>query len=466
MRALAVALCLALVAACTPKRPPKPPEPPPPPVKEAKFLNLLVRQEAGGTLMKGGQPWKPFGFVPCWDGEEVDHMGWPGIDDAGMDYALQYGADAFHIRLGPFTRDDKWPNGLNAGSSAYIDDDPAKGFNPAWWAKVRRIVERAGQRGAVVEVDLIDGWQCRHATPKGDPGSVPHPWSAADLNACANTLTPTHRDWLRKIVDEVGCFGNVIWQDGNEIGINASYKPAWSFAIRDVIREAEQELGCGVVHLFGTNSGHADVESDPRIDYTVTHQRAGVSGPYYGKHRMNNERNPPFLPDQEHALWCAARENGAATWWYWRGGTHKDEMSDTLALWQKGCEGMGGGDCPFEVPVPTVIRVKPHGTDYYDATPLVQNFTYCRSIDSDRSLCPVRPEGDPFREPCEQSAMGSQIQWWLTDVEGDLGIKVSHRGYGVTVTGRGKARLRCTFATANGEDKCSNAQGGELWVSR
>jgi hypothetical protein len=67
---------------------------------------------------------------------------------------------------------------------------------------------------------------------------------------------------------------------------------------------------------------------------------------------------------------------------------------------------------PLPPPV-TRLRLKVHlsGRDYLtlDATPLVgPNANYCRSIGytDGRSICPVRPEGDPQRRECEAYAVG------------------------------------------------------------
>lgn len=454
-------LALLLAGACTKPRPPQPPQPPQPPAPTIQYPELLVRQ-SGGTLTRGGQPFLVFGAIPCWDGEEIDHNGWPGFDQNWINYTRPYGANAYHLRLGPAATDGRWPNGLNYQRSPYVNDDPAQGWDEAWWNRVRKMVEMAGDAGAVVEVDLIDGWACKHASW----GDFAMPWGAADIEACTNRLTDTHKAFLRKAVHELGCYANVIWQDGNEVGVSGRYDPRWSLEMVALVRQYEQDPeACGVVHMFGTNSGHEVVEAHPSIDYTSTHSGTGIDGPHFGKYRQNNEHNPYFSPEQEHALYCAARNVGQA-WWFWRGGMSADDMTRTLELWASGCDGMGGGSCPFDVPVPTQIRVKPHGTDYYDATPLVQNRAYCRSIDSDREACPIRPEGDPFREDCEVKAMGGRIEWNLEDVVGDIAITVRHRGYGIQVSGSGSARVRCTFPAAGGEDRCRDAVGGELRISR
>ena len=73
-----------------------------------------------------------------------------------------------------------------------------------------------------------------------------------------------------------------------------------------------------------------------------------------------------------------------------------------------------GSGCGIPYPPPvTRIKVKEHlsGGDYdtLDATPLVgHDVMYCAAIGytDGRSLCPVRPEGHPEREACEEWAVG------------------------------------------------------------
>jgi hypothetical protein len=445
---------------------PKPPEPPKPPVREPKFLDLLLRQEAG-KLTQNGQPFLLFGAIPCWDGEEKDHNGWPGFDQAWIDYCKPFGVNALHLRLGPCKKDDRWPNGLNYQFGPYVNDDPAQGFEPRWWDRVRGMVEAAGNAGMLVEVDLIDGWVVKHAGPGW--GDFECPWPAEDVAAATNHMTPIQREFLRKAVEEIGPYGNVILQDSNECGVSGRYRPEWTFEMVDLVRRYEQEVGLGVVHMFGTCSGRDEVEADPRIDYSSTHRETGIDGPHHGKFRQNNEHNsePLFTPEQEHALYCAARQVGQA-WWFWRGGRSREQMDETLKLWASGCEGMGGGSSPFDVPTVSWIKVKPHGVDYYDATPLINDAAYCHSIGFPRgqSTCPCRPEGDPFREATELKSMGGRIQWSLEEATGTIAIKPRGNGFGFSVSGHGSA-LVVARVPARGQDNLArDGQGKELRITR
>ncbi|MGE5126817.1 MAG: hypothetical protein ACM3PV_11035 [Betaproteobacteria bacterium] len=76
--------------------------------------------------------------------------------------------------------------------------------------------------------------------------------------------------------------------------------------------------------------------------------------------------------------------------------------------------GEGSGECGEPLPPPvTSIGVKVHirGTENWilDSTPLVgPDLEYCRKIGftDNRSVCPVRPEGNPQRSACELYAIG------------------------------------------------------------
>lgn len=431
--------------------------------KVAKYQELLVTPGPEGTLTRGSQPFNMFGFIPCWDPTEQNHQGWPIIDNAGMDYALSYGANAFMFRLGPFMNDPNPPMNLFPGGP-YIGNDPAQGFDEAWWSAVEAQVLRAAQYGANVQIDLIDGWACKHAAW----GDFQMPWPPADIEACTNAMTPTQEAFIRKAVSQFGCYGNVFWEDGNEVGVSGRYRPQWSEALAAIVRDEEQKNGCGLRHMLGTNSGFEEVECSTSFDYSVTHSETGIGGPQCGKPRMNNEHNPDplFTPDQEKDLYCSAQASGQ-TWWFWRGGQTQENMDKILGLWRDGCSGYNPGECPFTTPDTTWIKVKPHGVDYYDATPLIQDRAYCKSIGfPGQENCPVRPEGDPFREQCEQASMGGEILWWLTEVEGDIAIKVQHRGYQFQVTGSGSAKVNCAVPKDPRTDVCKNGQGGELRISR
>lgn len=446
-------------ASCRPKPPTPIPTPTPPPAPTVMFPELLLRQVEGGVLTRGGQPYKPFGAIPCcmeWD----KPTGWPMFSKEWVDYTSAKGANFYHLRLGPWFADveSEW----TATGGAYMPNSTE--FNPAFWERVRGLVEYAGSKGANVEVDLIDGWGCK-VSQRGDRYNS---WPAPDVHACGKTWTAEHLRFVTKAVEELGRYANVIWQDSNEAGQIEGFNPSWSLAMRDAVRAAEQTLpAMGVVHLFGTNSERDEVELSPGIDLTTTHKRMGIDGSYAGKHRQNNEHNPAFSPEQEHALYCTAQAAGQH-WWYWRAGQNAEEMEKTLSLFGSGCAGFVEGECPFQVPGVAFISAKPHasqpGQVLFDATPLVgPDGGYCRQIGftDGRSFCPVRQEGDPFRGPCELAAMGGEIQWSVT---APLVGNPRQYSFQYVVTGRSgqTGTVTCTFPKAGGAQKCQAPGSGPV----
>lgn len=466
-RLMAVALVLVLWA-CGGHRPPNPPPPPPtPPPPVVMFPDLLLRQD-GGHLTRNGQPFQMFGAIPCWDPTEQDHFGWSGFTQEWINYTKPFGANAYHIRLGPYPHDDTWPNGLAYQHGTYLNDDPAQGFDPVFWDRAVQMCVNAGKAGANCEVTAgWDGWACKHRVW----GDFDAPISLEEAQACTNHQTPLQQAFTRHAVEKFGPLANVIWIDSNEPGVSGWYDPKWSLDMVQMVRQYEQEVGLGVVHMFGTNSGNADVECDPRIDYTATHSNVGIDGPVCGKFRENNEHNPPFTPETERALFCSAKSTGQA-WWYWRGGQTQPDMDATLHLFAEPC-GDITGECPFDVPVVDSIKVKcgpADNVDECDSTPLVKGAAYCRSIGytDGRLVCPVRVEGDPFRLQCELRSMGGLHEFKLTNVQGSINIsKVKGNGFKIELSGSGSAEVQVFAPDRPGEDLAINGQGGKpVSVSR
>jgi hypothetical protein len=409
--------------------------------------------------------------IPCWDPEEINHYGWGGFTQEWIDYTKPFGVNTYYIRLGPSKNFDQWTNGLSYQHSSYINNDPAQGFDPVWWKRATEMCRAAGRADAGCQVDILDGWICKHAVW----GDFESPWSAEDVRACTNHMTPVQEAFVRKAVQEFGCMANVFWQDGNEPGVSGWYDPQWSFRIRDIVRDEEQKVDCGggahVVHMFGTNSGHPVVENDPGIDYTITHSNAGIEGPVAGKFRMNNEHNPPFSPSQERELFCAAK-NAGQTWGYWRGGQTQAEMQETLTLFSQPCPEMPSGECPFDVPMVATIKVKcgpvAGAVNECDSTPLVRGANYCRAIgySDGRTTCPLRLEGDPFRLACELKSMGGTHVFRLANATGDIRIKCrpdgncAHGdGFKIDLEGFGTAEVQVFAPTRPGEDIATDGQG-------
>jgi hypothetical protein len=304
-----------------------------PPKGTPVLLDLLLTEDAP-RLVRGGQPFEPFGAIPCCMDFKPLPAGvavgsrWPLASEAWMDYTGARGANFFHFRMGPFYGDADHESEWADVGGPYVADGPA--WNPAFWAEVRSLVWYAGkQRGANVEVDVIDTWYCKHA----QWGDQPMPWPQAEIDACGRAASPEQERYIRKVVEELGCFANVTWLTDNEGDQIQDTQLDWYRWVRDVIRDEERVHGCAITHLVGTNN---TAFTDGSFDFIATHAKAELAQPIAGKHVENNERNPAFSPEQEHANFCTARSAGLH-WWLWRADMSDADFETTLARFGSGC---------------------------------------------------------------------------------------------------------------------------------
>lgn len=462
LRTLAVMIVAVGLAGCPGPKPPTPtptPDPTPTPVT-LKYSELELRQ-AGGALTRGGSPHAANQFIACCMEFPNPPSMWPGVSKSVVDYAVSKGANMFHFRLGPFFSDAE-PEYATIGG-AYIDGTTE--FNPKYWGYVVEMADYIGDRGCNLEIDLIDGWGCKHTQWGEHYTSFP----AADVNACGKTFTAEHKRFVQKAVQELGCRANVIWSLGNENGQIDGFNPQYELDMVDAIREAEAAQGC-TSHMIGTNSEREEVMASPKVDYIMLHKRSGIDGPWYNKWTSNNERNPGFEPPAEHALFCAAQLAGQH-WAFWRAGMSDEAMDEVMNLRQSGCGNFDGESCPFNVPAVTQVSCKPHaktndGGDIFDCTPLVRDAQYCRSIGmGDRLMCPLRPEGDPFRGACEIKSMGGSTPTYRVS-GGSLILEDWHGGFQFILRGTGSGVVTCTVPSRGAENVCVGQGGGALVVQR
>ncbi len=342
---LALALCLgslALVVACTPKRPPVvKPTPPPPVVTDgtpAKGTPVaperLLRPAPGARVAIGGVQFDAFMAVPCCNTFRIDgveqNSRWPMASERWMDYTGQYGANMFHFRLGPFIASEEVEVEWVDVGGAYIPG--TLDWNPKFWQKVRDLTCHAHKMGALVEVVPIDTWACKYS----QAGNTYMPWPKAAIDACGRRPEAEAERFIRKAVEELGCFGNVIWSTDVEGGNVQGRTPEWFLWVQSVIRDEEQKSGCGFVHMVGTNSRIPEVEG--RVDYVQTHERTTLSSPIAGRWTINNERNPEFPPDVEAGNFAVARGVGLA-WAFWRAGMEDDAFTATLEKFREVARG-------------------------------------------------------------------------------------------------------------------------------
>lgn len=445
-----------LLAGCPgPKPKPTPPPPTPPPTQEVQFKELELRQ-AGGVLTRGGAPHSANQFIACCMEFPNPPSMWPGVSKSVIDYATSRGSNMFHIRLGPFFSTAE-PEYATIGG-AYVDGSTE--FNQKFWDFQKDIIAYAGSKGANVEVDLIDGWGCKHTQWGEKYTSFP----AEDVMACGKTFTPEHKRFVQKAVTEFDQFANVIWSLGNENGQIEGFNPQYELDMVTAVREAEKFTA----HMIGTNSEVEVVMASPLVDYIQLHKREGISEAWYNKWTSNNERNPHFTPAAEHALYCAAKLAGQH-WAFWRAGMSAEAMEEVMLLRQSGCAGFNGESCPFQVPPVTWVSCKPHaktadGGDIFDCTPQVRDAAYCRANGfPDRVVCPLRPEGDPFRGACEIASMGGETPTYRV-TGGTLTLEDWHGGFQFILRGSGSGVVTCTVPSRGPENVCVGVGGASPLV--
>jgi len=457
-------------------QPPDPPTPEPPPVAATKYLDMLLR--AGGPsnfVTRDGEPVEFRGAISCCmdDPDWSDKAsGWPvNFSPAWQDYAgVKFHANFFHGRLGPFLKggtafDDPWDTVGGPYLDMGNDRVDLTTFNQGYWNLIKEWIEYAGDRKRYVEIDLIDGWYCKH----GNWGDVKMPWMSEHniqgenhVQACsAGEIMPglVFDNFIRKAVSEFGGYGNVIWQDGNEIGITGQYNPEWSLSMQQRVRYWEQEVGHGVVHMFGTNSNHPTVMS--QVDFIEGHQRTPWTQPQHGRISLVNEYNPKptYSPEVMNSYRCLAEKAGTF-WWYWRHNQTLEQMESTAALFLL--------ECPDDPTVPPPIGKCPKGTPQArinwhqkgtkwiaDGTPAVCGANYTPDCYKGRACHPVACEGEAnseLRRFCETQLMGGvKPVWELQVYSGTLSL-APHDWFGI-VKGTGKGRLRWSFPNGTATSK-------------
>ena len=314
----------------------------------ATLFDDMVLAAQGGRLVLGDGTEPAFsGAISCCMGG----YGWPLYDEAWVDHGSARGVTFLHVRLGPFLTGPAGESDWAAVGGGYVEVDGKAdllAWNEAFWARVRALLEYAGSRGLWVEVDVADGWAVKHCRWGDLPGYSA--WEAASnvqgedwcATAGSGGIAPgsVHDAWVRKVLLETGAFGNVIFEDGNEVGLVDGYDPAWTLSILAVIREVEAEKGYRR-HLLGTNSGDAGAMGAEGVDYIELHQpTAPDPAGCFGKPCLSNEYNPDpaMTPEQLFAEVCSARALGTY-FWYWRHGQTQEQMDATLGLIQ-------AGECP------------------------------------------------------------------------------------------------------------------------
>lgn len=264
------------------------PEPTPSPSPPSTLGLLSV---SGSDFVANGQRVFLLGSIVCC-GDGTKERGWPLVNKQRQPYLLkvwsalvemaEHGANFTHIRTGPHTAELE--------GEAFIAYEADGTLRQSYFDRVEDVVDLALSLGIYVEVDLVDGWGLKTGNSY---------WSAQG-DTCAifaGPLDEKREAWVRKIVQTVGAYPNVLWQDGNEIGVrpcgnNLSYE--WVEDLERVVRDEERQGGFSR-HVFGTNSERPDIENAAFVDYIERHQR---EAPYpTSKPIMVNEYGGGVSPD-------------------------------------------------------------------------------------------------------------------------------------------------------------------------
>lgn len=307
--------------------------------------SMLLTAQKGRLALGDGSPVDFRGAISCCGGG----FGWPLFDEAWVDYVAAKRTTFLHARVGPFMTSGNGETDWATVGGGYVESNgkaDLAAFNPTFWTRVRALIAYARARRIWVEVDVLDGWAVKHCRAGDIPGYSP--WEKASnvqaTDACATAgsaaVAPgsVHDQWIRKVVLETGRFDNVLYQDGNEIGLVPGYAPAWTTSMKAIVRDEELRDGYPA-HLFGTNSGDATAMNAPSVDYLEFHQTQALpASACFGKPCLVNEYNPkPALTPQElHQRFCAAQQQGTY-FWYWRHGQSAPDMGTTLDLIAAGC---------------------------------------------------------------------------------------------------------------------------------
>jgi hypothetical protein len=327
-------------------KPPIPPEPTPPPVETGRpsgpvYTNLVLRQS-------GGKFTTPLvGAIPCWptdgtgevlrvDGRVIPYW-WSLVSPEWIDHIKEKGGNAVHVRLGPAAGSEACCGMQDVGGPYTLD---GSAWNQSYWDRLHSIMRHAGEKGFIVEVDLLDGWVIKHALA----GDVKMPWPDEDLHrAMVVPFNPSTQKWLEKVVYELCPYGNAIFQIGNENDLTPGWSETYERAVFDFVRQRENGTGCNgaIVHMVGSNTS----DFGGPYDYFSSHESGTELKPVGGRPMSVNEYNPHLAPATYKARLCEA-QGASQAFWYWRSDGSDSAQDESLALIKAPC---GSGNCTITI---------------------------------------------------------------------------------------------------------------------
>lgn len=256
---------------------------------------------------------------------------WPLVSAAAIDQLSDANGNFVHIRLGPSVRSVEGPEYeayQYAGGGRY---DLTR-WNDPFWDRVRNAVSYARDHGVYVEIDLIDAWAMKVAGRS--------PWHAGfNTNNvaydCGHMLTADpsiRRDWLNKIVDEIGDYDNVLFQIGNETSTCGQMgTSAWESFVANTV---QARLGPGRPRLIATNSENPGLEGASYVGYVNRHNPADgppIAIDLIGTKPMGVNEYGDGTPDGfNEQLWRAFAKGTYLHYWW-----GEDRASDRLATFDR-----------------------------------------------------------------------------------------------------------------------------------
>lgn len=210
-----------------------------------------------------------------------------------------------------------WPR---TGPGEAIDGQPKfdlEQFNEAYFDRLEARVSAAQERGIYVGVMLFEGW-----APQFADMTSTHPFDRAnnvndlhygddirDIHTLINpAVTAVQKAYVRKVIDTVNAFDNVIYEVANEAG---DYSTEWQYYMIRLIKEYEATLP--KQHLVGMTFQHKGGRNRTLFESPADWISPGKEDDY--------RNNPPpadgrkvILTDTDH-LWGA---NGGDHTWVWK----------------------------------------------------------------------------------------------------------------------------------------------------
>jgi len=310
---------------------------------DAGLAPMTLRVSSGALSLPGGGALDFRGAISCCGGG----YGWPVFDEAWVDLVTAHRVNFLHARLGPFLTGPDGESDWASIGGGYVEVNGKADldrFNEAFFSRVRALLAYARARGVYVEIDLADGWAIKHCGNYTGYSAWQPVANVQGEDACASAgrgpPRSRHAAWIRKVVAETGAFDNVVYQDGNELGLVPGYSTQWTVGLEALVREVEAARGY-VRHLFGTQAGTAASIALAQVDFVEQHGDDALSrSACGGKPCLVNEYNPrpPLTPAQLRAQFCSARMQGTY-FWYWRHGQSEADLAATLALMAQPCPG-------------------------------------------------------------------------------------------------------------------------------